>query len=83
MTGAMTGSWGGVGESGVPGLRSDGRQRPATPWSAASTGTQASDNLVGIHSDPSRALGRDRLLHRGGADAARAGDLLRAVFHSS
>ena len=37
----------------------------------------------GLHSDPSGAAGGDRLLHRGGADAARAGDLLRAVFHPS
>ena len=33
--------------------------------------------------DPSGAAGGDGLLHRGGADAARAGDLLRAVFHPS
>src|ERR1700716_3425215 len=55
-------------------------QRHALP---ACTGTQAHDNLGGFHSDPSGAAGWDRLLDRGGADAAWAGDLLRAVFHPS
>src|SRR5262245_56429557 len=39
--------------------------------------------LVGLHSGPFGAAGGNRLLHRGGAHAARAGDLLCAVFHSS
>jgi hypothetical protein len=67
----------------LQGLRSNGRQRPATSWPAAGTRTQAHDTLVGIHPDPPGAAGRDRLLHHGGAHAARAGDLLRVVFHPS
>jgi hypothetical protein len=39
--------------------------------------------LAYVHSNSPGAAGGDGLLHRGGADAARAGDLLRAVFHSS
>src|SRR2546429_4887313 len=54
-----------------------------TSWPAAGTRTQAHDNLVGIHPDPPGAAGRDRLLHHGGAHAARAGDLLHVVFHPS
>ena len=38
---------------GVSGLRSDGRQCPATPRSAACARAQAYDNLGGFHSDPS------------------------------
>ena len=39
--------------------------------------------MGGLHSNPPGAVGGDRLLHRRSADAARAGDLLRAVFHPS
>src|SRR5207244_4133656 len=52
----------------------------APPRSAAGAGAQAHDHLAGLHSDPPGAVGGDRLFHGGGADAARAGDLLRAVF---
>src|SRR5215475_12294629 len=37
---------------------------------------------TGLHSNPPGAVGGDRLFH-GSADAARTGDLLRAVFHPS
>ena len=46
-------------------------------------GAQAHDHMAGLHSDPPGAVGGDRLFHGGGADAARVGDLLRAVFHPS
>ena len=55
--------------------------RPAAAWFIACIRTQAHDHLVGIHSDASCAIGRNRLLHRGGADISRAGDLLRVVLH--
>jgi putative transposase len=51
--------------------------------SAARARAQAHDYLAGFHSDPSGDAGWDRFLHCGGTDAARAGDLLRAVFHPS
>src|SRR5712692_6061306 len=38
------------------------------------------DHLAGIYSDPPGAVGGDRLLHGGGAHAARAVDLLRTNF---
>jgi Homeodomain-like domain len=44
---------------------------------------QAHDHLGDIHSGSPGGAGRDRLFHGGGADAARIGDLLRAVFHPS
>src|SRR6266478_6283623 len=50
---------------------------------AAGAGAQAHDHMGGLHSNPPSAVGGDRLLHRRGAHAARAGDLLRAVFHPS
>jgi hypothetical protein len=43
-------------------------------------GAQAHDHVAGLHPNPPGAVGGDRLLYCGGADAARAGDLLRAVF---
>jgi hypothetical protein len=43
---------------------------------------QAHHLLAGVHSDPSGAAGRDRLLHCGGAHITWADNLLRAVFHS-
>src|SRR5215469_15694539 len=64
-------------------MRSDGRQCPAAPRSAACAGAQAHDPLVGVHSRPLGAAGGHRLLHRGGAHSARAHDLLRAIFHPS
>src|SRR5437773_727912 len=51
--------------------------------SAAGAGAQAHDHLASLHSGPPGAVGGDRLFHSGGADATRAGDLLRAVFHPS
>ena len=50
---------------------------------AAGAGAQAHDHMGGLHSNPPGAVGGDRLLHRRGADAARTGDLLRAVLHPS
>jgi len=49
----------------------------------ARTRAQAHDHMAGLYSDPLGAVGGDRLFHGGGADAARVGDLLRAVFHPS
>jgi len=40
-----------LGQSGTPGLRSDGRQRPTTPWCSARAGAKAPDHLVGVHSE--------------------------------
>src|ERR1700719_4425083 len=68
---------------GYKGLRSDDRQCPATPRSAAGAGAQAHDHMAGLHSDPLGATGGDRFLHRGGAHAARIGDLLRVILHPS
>src|SRR6266581_2769712 len=44
---------------------------------------EAHHHMGGLHSNPLGAVGGDRLLHRGGADTAWGGDLLRAVFHPS
>jgi hypothetical protein len=49
----------------------------------AGTGAQAHDHLAGLHSHPPGSFGGDLLFHRGDTDPARAGDLLRAVFHPS
>jgi hypothetical protein len=54
-----------------------------TPRCAASAGTQPYDDMAGLHSNPLGAVGRDRLLHHRGTNPARAGDLLRAIFHPS
>jgi hypothetical protein len=62
-------------------ISSNDRQRSATPCSAARAGAQAHDHVAGLHPNPPGAVGGDRLLYCGGADAARAGDPLRAVFH--
>ena len=74
---------GGAGQSGVRDFRSNGWQCLATPRSAAGAGAQAHDHMGRLHSNPRGAVGGDRLLHRRGADAARTGDLLRAVLHPS
>jgi hypothetical protein len=44
-------------QSGVQGLRSDGRQCPASARSAAGTGAQAHDHLAGLHSHPPGSFG--------------------------
>jgi len=77
MTGVTTGLWG---RWPIWGTKSAIR-RSARP--AAGAGAQAHDNLGDVHSDPSGAAGGDGFLHRGGAHAARVGDILRAVFHAS
>src|SRR5712664_428667 len=74
---------GGVGQSGVRDFRSNGWQCFAAPRPAAGAGAQTHDHMGGLRSDPPGAVGGDRLFHRRGADAARAGDLLRGVFHPS
>src|SRR5580692_944631 len=71
----------GLGQSRVYYFRSNGWQCSATPCSTARAGAQAHDHVARLHPNPSGAVGGDRLLYGGGADAARAGDLLRAVFH--
>jgi hypothetical protein len=77
----MTELWGRW-QSGVRDFRSNGWQYSAAPRIAARTRAQAHDHMAGIHSDPSGAAGGDRFFHGGSAHAARADDLLRAVFHS-
>src|SRR5712664_2461187 len=71
---------GGAGQSGVRDFRSNSWQCLAAPRPAAGAGAQTHDHVGGLQSNPPGAVGRDRLLHRRGADAARAGDLLRVVF---
>ena len=44
---------------------------------------KAHHELGGIHSSPPGRAGGDGLLYGGGSDAARAGDVLGAVFHPS
>jgi hypothetical protein len=56
-----------------------GPGRPRIKWEVE----QAHDDVGRLHSDPRGVVGGDRLLYRRGADAARAGDLLRAVLHPS
>ena len=54
--------------------------RLAAPRAAADTGAQAHDYLGDLCSDPRSAVCGDRLLHRRGANAARACDLLYVLF---
>ena len=64
-------------------MAEENRKCPATPRSAACAGAEAHDHMAGLHSNPPGAVGGDRLFHGGSADAARVGDLQRAVFHPS
>jgi hypothetical protein len=64
-------------------LRSDGRQCAAPSRSTAGAGTQTYDHLGGIHPDSPCAARGNRLLHGRSSHVARAGDLRRAVLHSS
>ena len=74
---------GGAGQSGVRDIRLNGRQCLAASRSADGAGAQVHDHVGGFRSDSPGAVGRDRFFHRRGADAAWAGDLLRAVLHPS
>jgi len=68
--------------SGLRGLRSDRRQCPARHALAPAPERKRTTTWRLSFGSISRCW-PDRLLHRGGADAARAGDLLRVVFHPS
>jgi len=72
-----------TGQSGSCYLGSNRGQHPASAQHCSSAGAESHDDMEGVHSVAHGRAHRRRLLHRGGPDLARAGDVLRAVLHRS
>ena len=76
----IVGALANLGQSRSCDLGSNGGQHPASAQYRSSTREESHDELEGIHPVAHGRARRGRLLHRGGADLARTGDVLRAVL---
>src|SRR5262249_45545375 len=70
-------------QSGPCYLGSNGRQHPAPAQHRSSARAKSHDDVEGVHPVAPGRDGWRRLLHRGVADLARTGDVLRFVLHRS